>query len=113
MKKLTLLLLMLALATVAVAKVRDWKTARVINATESAVSWVVTGQKNTMHYTMETDDMVYFVDFTYMPGEKKNGRAPDIGVNSITKIAIEGKHAYVLDATGAEIKLHVVKKSKK
>ncbi len=95
------------------AKTRDWKTARVINSTESAVSWVVTGQKNTMHYTVETDDMVYFIDYTYQPGEHKNGKPPDIGGNSVTKIAVEGKHAYVLDATGQEIKLKVVKKTKK
>ena len=71
------------------------------------------GQKNTMHYTVETDDMVYFIDYTYQPGEHKNGKPPDIGGNTVTKIAVEGKHAYVLDATGQEIKLKVVKKTKK
>jgi hypothetical protein len=116
MKKLgivSLMSLVLLAGSACEAKARDWKTARVINSTESAVSWVVTGQKNTMHYTVETDDMVYFIDYTYEPGERKNGKPPDIGGNAVTKIAVEGKHAYVLDATGQEIKLKVVKKTKK
>ncbi len=106
-------LMMALLAMTGEAKSRDWKTARVINSSESAVSWVVSGQKNTMHYTIETDDMVYFVDYSYKPGEKKNGKAPDIGMNIVTKIAVEGKQAYVMDANGKEVKLRVVKKNEK
>ncbi len=107
------LILLTLLATVCVAHTRDWKTARVINVSENDVSWVLSGQTNIMHYTLETDDMVYFLDFKYKPGERKNGKAPDIGINVVTKIAVEGSHAYVLDPNGKEMKLHVVKKNKK
>jgi hypothetical protein len=107
------LIMLTMLATVCVANTRDWKNARVINVSETGVSWVVSGQTNTMHYTLETDDMVYFVDYKYKPGEKKNGKPPDIGINVVTKIAVEGSRVYVLDPNGKEMKLHVVKKNKK
>jgi hypothetical protein len=108
-----ILLLTMLIAAPCGAKTRDWKPARVVNVTESAVSWELTGQKNTMHYTIETEDMVYFGDYSYRPGEHKNGHAPDVGGNVVTKIAIEGRHAYVLDAYGKEVKLHIVKKIKR
>jgi hypothetical protein len=34
-------------------------------------------------------------------------------VNAKTKIAIEGKDAYILDDTGKEVKLPILKKTKK
>jgi len=108
-----LLLLTMLIAAPSGAKTREWKTARVVNVTETSVSWELTGQKSTMHYTIETEDMVYFGDFSFRPGEHKNGRAPDIGGVAVTKIAIEGKHAYILDTYGKEVKLHIVKKMKR
>jgi hypothetical protein len=71
------------------------------------------GGKNTMHYTIETDDMIFFADYIYKPGQHSNSHPPDIAVNALTKIAISGKHAYVLDVTGKEVKLHIVRKTKK
>jgi hypothetical protein len=113
MKKLRLLLLTVLVATTSLAKTREWKTAKIEATSETDVSWKVWGEKTTMHYTIETDDMIFFADYSYKPGQHSDSHAPDISVNALTKIAIEGKHAYVLDVTGKEVKLHIVRKSKK
>ncbi|MGB7434086.1 MAG: hypothetical protein WBR26_12490 [Candidatus Acidiferrum sp.] len=113
MKMFRLLVLTMCIATACVAGTRDWKEARVIDTSETDVTGDVRGQKNTVHYTIETQDMVYFVDFVYKPTQHSGNHAPDIAVNVLTKIAIDGRHAYVLDATGKEVKLHIVKKTKK
>lgn len=110
MKKFRLLMLTMLVATTSLANTREWKTARIVDASETDVSGGMQGKKNIMHYTIETDEMIYFVDYIYKPGQHSNNRAPDIAVNVVTKIAIEGKHAYILDVTGREVKLHVVKK---
>jgi hypothetical protein len=113
MKKFRLLMLTMLVATASLANTREWKTAMVVDASETDVSGELRGKRNIMHYTMETADMIYFVDYTYKPGQHNNSRAPDIAVNVQTKIAIEGKHAYILDVTGREVKLHIVKKTAK
>jgi len=113
MKKFWLLMATMVIATASLANTRDWKLARVVDASETAVSGELRGKRNTMHYTIETDDMIYFVDYSYKPGQHDNSGAPDIAVNVVTKIAIEGKSAYILDVTGREVKLHIVKKTAK
>jgi hypothetical protein len=113
MKKLRLLMLTLLVATSSLAKTRDWKSAKIEAASETDVSWKLFGEKNTIHYTIETEDMVYFADYTYTPGPHSDSHARDIPVNEITKIAIEGRHAYVLDVNGKEVKLHIVRKTRK
>ena len=113
MKKSRLLMLTLLVASTSLAKNREWKTAKIEATSETDVSWKVWGEKTTMHYTIETDDMIFFADYSYKPGQHSDSHAPDIAVNALTKIAIEGKHAYVLDVTGKEVKLHIVRKSKK
>jgi hypothetical protein len=113
MNKLRLLMLTLLVATTGLAKTRDWKTAKIEATSETDVSWKVWGEKKIMHYTIETDDMIYFADYTYKPGQHSDSHAPDIAVNALTKIAIKGKHAYVVDVTGKEVKLHIVRKTKK
>jgi ABC-type uncharacterized transport system YnjBCD substrate-binding protein len=113
MKKLRLLMLTLLVATTSLAKTREWKTAKIEATSETNVSWKVWGEKTTMHYTIETDDMIFFADYSYKPGQHSDSHAPDIAVNALTKIAIKGKHAYVLDVTGKEVKLHIVRKSRK
>jgi hypothetical protein len=113
MKKFRLLMLTMMVATASLANTRKWKTASVVDASETDVSGEVRGKRNIMHYTIETDDMIYFVDYTYKPGQHGNSRAPDIAVNVLTKIAIEGRQAYILDVTGREVKLHIVKKTTK
>lgn len=113
MKRLRLLMLTMLVATACLANTRAWKAARVVDASETDVSGEMRSGKNTLHYTVETDDMIYFVDYSYKPGQHDNSGAPDIAVNVVTKIAIEGKSAYILDVTGREVKLHIVKKTAK
>jgi hypothetical protein len=113
MKKLWLLMLTLLLATTSLAKTRDWKTAKIEATSETNVSWKLWGEKTTMHYTIETEDMIYFADYTFKPGQHSDSHPPNISVNALTKIAIEGRNAYVLDVAGKEMKLHIVRKTKK
>ena len=111
MKKLSLLMALLA-TSASLAGARTWKEAKIETTSETDVSWKVWGQKNTLHYTIETEDMVYFADFTYKPGTHGDNHGPNIAVNVLTKIAIEGRHAYILDVTGKEVKMHITKKMK-
>jgi hypothetical protein len=113
MKKLRLLMLTLLFATTSVAKTRDWKIGKIDVTSETNVSSKLLGEKSTMHYTIETDDMICFAEYTYKPSQHSDNHAPRIALNEQTKIAIEGRHAYVLDVTGKEVKLHIVKKTKK
>jgi ABC-type uncharacterized transport system YnjBCD substrate-binding protein len=113
MKKLCLLMMTLLVATASLAKTRDWKTAKIEATSETDVSWKLWGEKSTMHYTIETEDMIYFADYTFKPGQHSDSHPPNIAVNALTKIAIEGRHAYVLDVAGKEVKLHIVRKTKK
>ena len=112
MKPLRLLLLILLFSTASSANNRNWKPARVIDASETDVSGEVRGEKHTMHYTVETEDTFYFLDYTYKPSKHESG-PPSLAVNVLTKIAIEGKHAYLLDANDKELKLQIVKKPTK
>jgi len=113
MKKFSLLMLALLLATTSLAKTRNWKSAKIEASSETDVSWKLFGEKNTIHYTIETEDMIYFADYTYSPGPHTDSHARDIPVNAVTKIAIEGRSAYVLDVNGKEVKLHIIRKTKK
>jgi hypothetical protein len=99
------------LATASLAGTRNWKEARVIDSSESDISGELHGSKKTMHYTLETEDGLYFVDYSYKPDQ--HATPPTIAVTVVTKVAIEGKHAYILDASGKEVKLQIVKKSNK
>lgn len=111
MKKFWLLMAIMAVAAVSPANARVWKLARIVDSSETAVSGELRGKRNTMHYTIETEDRVYFADYTYKPDQHSNNRPPDIAANIVTKIAIEGRTAYVLDVNGKEVKLHIVKKA--
>jgi hypothetical protein len=113
MKKLRLLLLTLLVATTSLANTRDWKIGKIDVTSENNVSSKLGGEKSTMHYTIETGDMICFAEYSYKPGQHNDSQPPHILLNEPTKIAIEGKHAYVLDVTGKEVKLHIVKKTKK
>jgi hypothetical protein len=85
----------------------------IVLTSENDVSWPLWGEKDTLHYTIETSAMIYFVEYTYKPGQHNNGHGPNIALNVPTKIAIGGKHAYALDANGREVKLHILKKTAK
>jgi hypothetical protein len=45
--------------------------------------------------------------------EWQNSHGPNIPLDVPTKIAIEGKRAYILDANAREVKLHIAKKTAK
>jgi hypothetical protein len=112
MQKLSLLLLTLWLAAASLAKTRDWKIGEVEISSETDVSSKLGGQKDTVHYTIETEDMLYFAEYSFKPGHS-DSHAPNIVLGAPTKVAIEGSHAYVLDVAGNEVKLHISRKTKK
>ena len=109
MKKLNLLTLMLLVLTAPPANSRQWKMAKVELTSETDVSSKLLGEKNTVHYTIETEDMIYFAEYTFKPGHS-NSHVPDVTANTFSKVAIEGRHVYLLDATGKEVKLHISRK---
>jgi len=113
MKKFRLLLLTMALATASLATAREWKAARIVDFSETDVSSKAWGEKNTIHYTIETDDMIYFADYSYKPGQHSDSHAPNLAVTELTKIAVEGRRAYILDVAGKEVKMHITKKTSK
>lgn len=102
----------LLFATSAVAATHHWKVAEIELTSETSVSWKLWGEKTTDHYTIDTGDMIYFAEYSYKPGQR-DGHTPQIVLGSSAKIAIEGRHAYVLDVSGKEVKLHIIKKMAK
>jgi hypothetical protein len=110
MKRQSLLIFVLLFATTSLARTRNWKEAKIEVSSETDVSSKLFGEKNTMHYTIETEDMIYFVEYTFKPSQHSDGHPPNISVNAVTKIAVEGHHAYVQDVAGKELKMHITKK---
>jgi uncharacterized RmlC-like cupin family protein len=113
MKKLSFLALSLLLAASAQAATRHWKSAEIEATSITNVSWKLWGEKTTVHYTIETADMVYFAEYTFKPGQNHDSHSPEIAMSASAQVAIEGRHAYVLDITGKEVKLHIVRKMAK
>ena len=103
--------LLLLAATVGVANAREWKNATVIGIDEKNVSGPLVRETHTMQYTVETDEMVFFLEYSFHPTDRN--RAPSVAVNAITKIAVGGRHAYLQDSNGKEVRMHVVRKLKK
>lgn len=113
MRRISVLLTAMLLATVCLANTRNWKTARVIDSSETEQTGGFKGDTNILHYTIEADDAIYFVDYAYKPGQHGGSGAPDIAQNIMIKMAVEGKTAYILDVNGREVKLHITKKQAK
>ncbi len=116
-------------ACVALANDRHWKDAKVVRITSSSENnGVVVGttgttavggvvKTNTMYYSIETDDMIYVLDYSYSPavkapwpGQHSRGRTPNVTLNGKTKISIEGHNAYILDDDGRDVKLPIFEK---
>jgi hypothetical protein len=112
MKKFSLLMLALFVATASPANSRHWKMAKVELTSETDVSSKLLGEKNTVHYTIETENMIYFAEYTFKPSHT-NSHVPDVTANTFSKVAIEGRHAYILDTTGKEVKLHISRRLSK
>lgn len=120
MKKLAALVFLLS-ATVGSAEAKNWKTATVIGVSETKVtSPMMREAKVIVHYTVDTNDYLLLLDYTYHPATKPDSpdqpgknTPPSIDMGGATKIAIEGHHAYLLDIHGAEVKMHIKKKTKR
>lgn len=63
-------LLLILVSTACWAKPRAWKVATVKDVSETVVSEAAWGDTNIMHYTIETDDMIYVLDYAYNPAAK-------------------------------------------
>src|ERR1700683_3830627 len=97
-------------ATVASAKPRDWKTATVVSVDTTVVSLASWGDTNIIHYKIETEEMTYLLDYAFnpavkapWPGQHSRARSPNLTVNGKTKIAIDGRDAYILDDDRREV----------
>jgi hypothetical protein len=112
MKKYAAFFLVL-LAAASIAQARNWKPVMIIGISEDNVSGKLIREKHTMHYTVETEDMVLQVDYAFHPSSGKHGSAPALPVNAVTKISVEGRHVYILDANNDEVKMHIVRKTMK
>jgi hypothetical protein len=104
-------------ATTASAKPHEWKNARVVSVETTVVSMAAWGDTNTIHYKIETDDMTYVLEYVFnpavkapWPGQHSRTRSPNLTVNGKTKIAIDGRDAYILDDDGRDVKLPIASK---
>lgn len=117
MKKLFAFLLLL-LAVPSMAWPREWRFAAVKSVSETDVSGRLIRESITMHYTVETEDLILFLEYSFHPAKSPSDDSgkhspPQLAINLPTKIAVEGHHAYILDAKGSEVKMHISKKIKK
>ncbi len=119
MKRLATLLFVLGV-TAGLAQAKDWKPGAVVGMSQTTVtSPMMHLPKIVMHYTVVTDELTLLLDFTYHPPAKSNeskepgkNSAPSVPLTGTTKVAVEGRHAYVLDISGKEIKMAIKKKTK-
>ena len=102
---------MLALSA-GIANARQWKVASILGVSESNVSGPLIRETHTMHYTVETEDMLLLLEYSFHPSAGKKG-PPSVTVGGMTKIDVGGRHAYLMDTNGNEVKMHIVKKTKK
>ena len=119
MKKFVVILFGL-LAAGGLASARDWKNATIIGVSQTTVnSPMMSKPKIIMHYTVSTDNLTLFLDYTFHPPTKPDepeqpgkNSPPSVPLGEPIKIAIEGHHAYFHDASGKEIKMEIKKKVK-
>jgi hypothetical protein len=112
--------LMFLLVATGFAIAKNWQSATIIGVSDTTVtSPMMREPKVVMHYTVLTTDWTLFLDYTYhkptksdepdMPGKNS---PPSVPVGEPTKISIEGHHAYMVDASGKEVKMDIKKKKK-
>ena len=120
MKKFAALVFFL-FATCGFATAKEWKTAVVVGTSETKVTSPMMRQaKIIVHYTVETDDLLLLLDYSYHPPTKPDepdepgkNTPPSIALGEPIKIAISGHTARLLDVRGSEVKMHIKKKTKK
>ena len=117
MKNTVVLVLVLFFASTCMAKPKEWQDATVTDVSINTVSLAAWGDTNITHYQVETLDTVYVLEYAFnplvklpFPGQHSRGRAPDLTVNKNTKIRIDGKNAHILDDSGRDVKMPIVKK---
>lgn len=120
MKKSGLLLLTMLMLTATQANAREWKAATVISSSETIISGPLLRHSTILHYIVETEDLILNLDYSFQPsgkeptpGQHDKNSPPGLAINTVTKISIGSRHAYILDNTGSEVKMHIVKKIKK
>jgi len=119
-KKLAALALLLS-ATACIVSAKDWKTAVIIGVTETTVTSPMMRRPEIIeHYTVETNDLLLELDYSFHrptkpdePDQPGKNSPPSVPLGEATKIAISGHTAYILDVHGAEVKMHIKKKTKK
>jgi hypothetical protein len=107
-------------ATAGLAQAKDWKPGAVVGMSQTTLNGpMMRVPKIVMHYTVVTDELTLFLDYTYHPPGKSNepqepgkNSPPSVPLTGTTKVAVEGHHAYVLDISGKEVKMAIKKKTK-
>lgn len=105
---------------------KDAKVTRIASSTENngavvgttgtmAVGGVI--KSDTMYYWIETEDMIYVLDYSYnpavkapWPGQHSRGRTPNVALNGKTKISVDGRNAHILDDDGWDVKIPIFEK---
>ena len=111
---------MLALSA-CLAAAKEWKAASVISVSETTVTSPMMRRPEIIeHYIVETNDVVLQLDYSFHrptkpdePDQPGKNCPPQVPLGGFTKIAVSGHTAYLLDISGAEIKMHIKKKMKK
>ena len=109
MKKFSVLLF-LVVAMTCLAKTREWKTAQVTDMSTTDVNQALGGATQILRYTVETDDMIYVLEYNCKYDSKC---AAGVTTKGATKIAIEGKDAYLQNKSGKGVKMRIVSQAKK
>jgi len=105
-------LILAVLCSVAVAKDRQWKDAKVIDITSERggavvipIAALVGGPITKTFYWIQTDETIYVLGPVLARSQLLN-----VTLHGPTKIAIDGNNAHILDDYGKDKKLPVVEK---
>jgi hypothetical protein len=107
-------------ATAGLAQAKDWKPGAVVGMSQTTLtSPMMHVPKIVLHYTVVTDELTLLLDYSYHSSGKSNeaeepgkNSPPSVPLTGMTKVAVEGHHAYVLDIGGKEVKMAIKKKTK-
>jgi hypothetical protein len=107
-------LLVLLVSLSAFARDRAWRTATFLgfNAAQTGTATMpvgtgsVTVPISTRNYWFRTDELDYCL---YFP-KRLSGRLPNLTINGMAKIAVDGRHVYVRDDDGKEWNFSIITK---
>ena len=109
MKKYSAVVLLLV-AMGCLAKTREWKAAQVTDLSTTDVNQALGGAVQILRYTVETDEMIYVLEYNCKYDSKC---AAGVTTKGATKIAIEGNDAYLQNKNGKGVKMRIVSQAKK